>query len=85
MRERPLPRSPGTVASVGVYLAGRESEWVGDGHGGLMDGLEGVSVMRREDRDEWVREKGVLYAMGVVDGDGLRIDDDRRINRLWAD
>ncbi|PVH84231.1 hypothetical protein DL98DRAFT_584803 [Cadophora sp. DSE1049] len=85
MRGRPLPRSPATVASVGVYLAGRESEWVGDGHGGLMDGLEGASLMERRERDEFVREKGVLYAMGVVDGDGLRIDDDRRIQRLWAD
>ena len=85
MRGRPLPRSPATVASVGVYLAGRESEWVGDGHGGLMDGLEGASLMERKDRDDFVREKGMLYAMGVVDGDGLRIDDDRRIQRLWAD
>lgn len=85
MRGRLLPRSPATVASVGVYLAGRESEWVGDGHGGLMDGLEGASLMERRERDEFVREKGVLYAMGVVDGDGLRIDDDRRIQRLWAD
>lgn len=80
-----MPRSPATVASVGVYLAGRESEWVGDGHGGFMDGLEGASLMERKERDDFVREKGVLYAMGVVDGDGLRIDDDRRIQRLWAD
>ncbi|KAL5329724.1 hypothetical protein ACEPPN_003239 [Leptodophora sp. 'Broadleaf-Isolate-01'] len=85
MRGRPLPRSPATVASVGVYLAGRESEWVGEGHGGLMDGLDGASLLERTERDDFVREKGVLYAMGVVDGDGLRIDDDRRINRLWAD
>ncbi|KAH6723420.1 hypothetical protein BKA61DRAFT_648571 [Leptodontidium sp. MPI-SDFR-AT-0119] len=85
MRVRPLPRSPATVASVGVYLAGRESEWVGEGHGGLMDGLDGASLLERTERDDFVREKGVLYAMGVVDGDGLRIDDDRRINRLWAD
>ncbi|KAK0103384.1 hypothetical protein ONS95_005410 [Cadophora gregata] len=85
MRGRPLPRSPATVASVGVYLAGKESEWVGDGHGGLMDGLEGASLMKRWERDEFIREKGVLYAMGVVHGDGLRIDDDRRIQRLWAD
>ncbi|KAL2070841.1 hypothetical protein VTL71DRAFT_13867 [Oculimacula yallundae] len=85
MRGIPLPRSPGTVASVGVYLAGRESEWVDEGHGGLMDGLDGVSLMEREERDDLLRNKGVLYTMGVVEEDGLRIDEDRRINYLWAD
>ncbi|KAJ5038895.1 uncharacterized protein L3040_006574 [Drepanopeziza brunnea f. sp. 'multigermtubi'] len=84
MRGRPLPRSPRTVASVGVYLARRESEWAGEGHGGLMDELEGCSIMERKERDDFVREKGALYAMGVVNGDGLRIDEERRIDRLWT-
>jgi Fe2+ transport system protein FeoA len=41
--------------------------------------------MGTRERDEFVEAQGRLYAMGIVEGDGLRIDDDRRVKRLWSD
>lgn len=80
-----MPRSIRTVASLGVYLAGRDGQELGDRRGGFMDDLGGLSMMSRKERDEFVVEKGELYAMGLVECDGLRIDEDKRIQRNWAD
>jgi hypothetical protein len=79
---RPLPRRPGMLASIAVYVASRGDSWEGTG---LLDGLVGSEKMGTRERDEFVEAQGRLYAMGIVDGDGLRIDDNRRIKRLWSD
>jgi hypothetical protein len=79
---RPLPRRPGMLASIAVYVASRGDSWEGTG---LLDGLVGSEKMGTRERDEFVEAQGRLYALGIVDGDGLRIDDNRRIKRLWSD
>ena len=77
-----LPRRPVMLASVAVYVASRGDSWEGTG---LLDGLVGSEKMGTRERDEFVEAQGRLYAMGIVEGDGLRIDDDRRVKRLWSD
>jgi hypothetical protein len=81
-RVRPLPRRPVMLASVAVYVASRGDSWEGTG---LLDGLIGSEKMGTRERDEFVEAQGRLYAMGIVEGDGLRIDDDRRVKRPWSD
>jgi hypothetical protein len=70
------------LASVAVYVASGGDGWDGVG---LLDGLVGTERMGTGERDGFVEAQGRLYAMGIVDRDGLRIDDDRRIKRLWSD
>jgi len=78
---RPLPRQPVTLASILVYLASeRDSEGTA-----LLDGFEGLSMLSTKERNECVVGWGGTYGMGIVEGNDLRIDNDRRIRRLWAD
>jgi hypothetical protein len=81
-RMRPLPRRPVMLASIAVYVASRGDSWEGTG---LLDGLIGSEKMGTRERDQLVEAQGRLYAMGIVEGDGLRIDDDRRVKRLSSD
>jgi hypothetical protein len=80
---RPLPRRTDTLASICCYVA------AGDNSEGsamcMLDKLSGLSKMRTIERDAVVSEKGGLYTMGIVKGDGLRIDCDERITSLWSD
>jgi hypothetical protein len=103
-----LPRRPGKggLVSRALYLAapseadsrfgtvfGRESQR----ERGLLDGLMGLSMVGRRERDEVIKGLGGRYSLGVVDGVGdertsaedmteeLRIDDDRRVRRLLKD
>jgi len=77
---RPLPRAPNTVASLGLYVAS-----VGNfEERGFLDGMGGLAVVTRKDRDDAVKGMGSLYSLGLVDGNDLRIDDDRRVRRLWS-
>jgi hypothetical protein len=77
---RPLPRKPDTLASVGLYVASQ-----GVGEQSMLDSFRGLSWLSRTERDGAVSGLGRLYSMGVVEGDGLRIDDDRRIVSLWSE
>lgn len=78
---RLLPRAPTTVASLGVYVAS-----VGDiGERTFLDGMVGLAEATRRERDGVVKGWGPLYSLGLVDGNELRIDDDRRVRRLWSD
>jgi hypothetical protein len=77
---RPLPRPPTTVASIGLYVAS-----AGSYERSFLDGLGEMAVMGRRERDDMIKGMGSLYALGIVDGNELRIDDDRRVRRLWAD
>ena len=73
-----LPRTPDTVASVAVYLAGKED-------GCLVDSLEGLSVAGKKERDRVVGDMGKVYSLGFVDDERreFRIDDDLRVRSLW--
>lgn len=77
---RPLPRPPTTLASVGLYIAsaGTYEER------SFLDGLGELAVMGTSVRDDIIKGMGSLYALGIVDGNELRIDDDRRVRKLWA-
>lgn len=82
----PLPRMPHTVASVLLYLAAREDVHAGrTGIGmSLLDSMGGLSVLGTKERNQTVEGLGASYSIGLVRGDGLRIDDDRRIGKLWS-
>lgn len=74
---QPSPRKPDTIASV-LYVASK-----GDYEEmSILDSLRGLSVLSTRERDDAIEGLGVVYAMGVVEGDGLRIYDDRRIKTL---
>jgi hypothetical protein len=51
----------------------------------LLDGVVESEKMGMRERDGFVKAQGRLYAMGIVEGDVLRIDDDRMIKRLLSD
>lgn len=78
---KPLPRKPNTLASVLLYVTKGE----GDGEEGMLDQFEGLSVLKTRERNEVIKEWRGLYTLGVVGGNEVRVDDDRRIRRLWAD
>lgn len=78
---KPLPRKPNTLASVLLYVTKGE----GDGEEGMLDQFEGLSVLETSERNEVIKEWRGLYTLGVVGGNEVRVDDDRRIRRLWAD
>jgi Protein of unknown function (DUF3433) len=80
---RPLPRRTDTLASVCCYVAA--SEGFEGGSIGMLDQLSGLSKKGTTERDNVVMERGGLYAMGIIKGDGLRVDCDGRIARLWSD
>ena len=57
-----LVRQPDTIASVLLYICGSS----------MRDDFQGISLMRRRERDEEVRRWGKSYAMGNVIGvDGV--------------
>ncbi|KAH8780802.1 hypothetical protein BGZ57DRAFT_977760, partial [Hyaloscypha finlandica] len=80
-RVRPLPRRTDTLASICCYVAAGES--VEGSAIGMLDQLSGLSKNGTTERDNVVIERGGLYAMGIIKGDGLRVDCDGRITRLW--
>lgn len=80
---RPLPRKLNTIASVLLYLASRDRCDDREGSS-LLEGMGGLSVLGTRERNKAVEALGAKYSIGLVRGDGLRIDDDRRIGRLWS-
>jgi hypothetical protein len=82
-RVRPLPRRSDTLASICCYVAAGES--VEGSAIGMLDQLSGLSKKGTTERNNVVIERGGLYAMGIIKGDGLRVDCDGRITRLWSD
>jgi hypothetical protein len=78
---RCLPRSPNTLAAVLIYLASREDKDERETES-MLGSMRGLSVVNTDERDEFLKRKGCLYGLGLVAGDGLRIDDDRRVERL---
>jgi hypothetical protein len=78
---KPLPRSPTTLASVLLYITS-----TGDVDGPeLLDFFEGLSWLNTKERNAYIEGLGNLYSMGIVAGNELRIDEDTRIRRLWAE
>lgn len=75
-----LPRSPTTLASILLYIT---STGYMDGPG-LLDNFEGMSLLSTGERNSYIEGLGNYYSMGLVVGDDLRIDEDTRIRRLWA-
>ena len=73
-----LPRKLDSLASTAVYLAGK-------GDVCMLDSFAGLSVVRREERDNTVRNIEAVYSLGFVDdaGQEVRIDDDVRVKSLW--
>jgi hypothetical protein len=80
---RPLPRRTDTLASVCCYVAAAESGE--ESTLNMLDRLSELSKKKTKERNDSVIERGGLYAMGILKGDGLRIDCDGRITRLWSD
>lgn len=78
---KPLPRDPITLASILLYITSAE----GTDAMGLLNSLEGLSLLRTHERDSYVKGLESLYGMGIaVDGE-LRIDEDTKITKSWAD
>jgi len=67
-----LPREPVTVAGKAMFLV----------HGGLVERFEGLSVLGTRARNEAVEEWNGSYGMGLVEGNALGIDHERRISRF---
>jgi hypothetical protein len=82
-RVRPLSRRTDTLASICCYVAAGES--VEGSAIGMLDRLSGLSKKGTTERYNVVIERDGLYAMGIGNGDGLRVDCDGRITRLWSD
>jgi hypothetical protein len=72
-----LPRTPDTLASIAVYLAG-------EGDGSMLDSFAGLSVLSKEERDATVGKIGARYSIGFADDarEELRIDDSLRVQRI---
>lgn len=79
---RHLPRTPNTLAGVLIYLASRETKDEEEAES-MLGSMRGLSVVSTDERDEFLKSKGCLYGLGLIKDDGLRIDDERRVNRLW--
>jgi fluoride exporter len=80
-RLRPLPRKPTTLASVLLYItnSGEFKEQC------MLGSMQSLSVLDQWERDECIKEFRSRYTMGLVAGNDLRIDEDRRIEKLWED
>jgi hypothetical protein len=72
-----LPRTPDTLASIAIYLAG-------EGDGSMLDSFAGLSVLSKEERDATVGKIGARYSIGFADDarEELRIDDSLRVQRI---
>jgi hypothetical protein len=72
-----LPRTPDTLASIAIYLAG-------EGDGSMLDSFAGLSVLGKEERDATIRKTGARYSIGFVDDARveLRIEDSLRVRRI---
>ena len=51
----------------------------------MLDSMQGLSVLDQWERDECIKEFRSRYTMGLVASNDLRIDEDRRIEKLWED
>jgi fluoride exporter len=80
-RQRPLPRKPTTLASVLLYItnSGEFKEQ------SMLGSMQGLSVLDQRERDECIKKSRSRYTMGLVASNDLRIDEDRRIEKLWKD
>jgi hypothetical protein len=64
------------IAIVLYYLAMSEKSRM---ETGLAEAMRGLAMLGTRERVQKVVEIGRLYAIGIVEGDRLMIDDDRRI------
>jgi fluoride exporter len=78
---RPLPRKPTTLASVLLYITN-----LGDSkEQSMLDSMQGLSALDGKERDACITKIGCRYTMGLVASNDLRIEEDRKVQRLWKD
>jgi hypothetical protein len=51
----------------------------------MLDSMQGLSALDGKERDACITKIGCRYTMGLVASNDLRIEEDRKVQRLWKD